>query len=160
MAERKLPPDAFEFYFGLGIERSYKALADHYGCSKTAVSKAARRENWQAKITEREKKAHEANQEKALETLQDLNARHLKMLRAIQGKALEGLRSVPLSTGMDCVRALELSIKQERLILGEPTDRTVTDIGAVIRREHERWLIREPGDGEDEREDRQVHALP
>jgi hypothetical protein len=52
MAGRKLPADAFEFYFGLGIERSYQSVADHYGCSKTAVSKAARRENWQAKITE------------------------------------------------------------------------------------------------------------
>ena len=149
MPSRKLPPDAFELYFSLGLERSYQAVAEHYGCSKTAVSKAARRDNWQGKIVEREKKAHEANQEKAIETLQDLNARHLKMLRTIQGKALEGLRSLPLSTGMDCVRALDLAIKGERLVLGEPTERTAADIETVIRREHQRWLIREPGDRDD-----------
>lgn len=35
----------------------------------------------------------------------------------------------------------------QRMILGEPTERTASDIEAIIRREHERWLIR--GDPED-----------
>jgi hypothetical protein len=160
MSTRKLPGDAFEYYFGLGPGRSYRAVADHYGCSKTTVGNTATRENWAVRIGERERKAREVTEQKAVETLADVNDRHLRMFRTIEAKALEALRAMSLERAIEAVRSLDVAIKGERLILGEPTDRTVTDIGAVIRREHERWLIREPGDGEDEREDRQVHALP
>lgn len=150
MAAQRLPQDAFEYYFALGPGRSYRAVADHFDSSKTAVANRAARENWQARIAEREMKAREKLDEKATETLADLNGRHLKMLRTIQAKALEGLRGLALETGMDCVRALDLSIKGERLILGEPTERHATDIEAIIKREHERWLIRATeGSGEE-----------
>jgi hypothetical protein len=34
-----------------------------------------------------------------------------------------------------------MALKAERLILGEPTERHATDIEAIIKREHERWLV-------------------
>ena len=34
MANIKLPIDAFEYYFSLGTERTYQAVADHYEVSK------------------------------------------------------------------------------------------------------------------------------
>ena len=34
---RKLPPDAFEFYFALGLARSYEAVAEKFGVSKRTV---------------------------------------------------------------------------------------------------------------------------
>lgn len=123
MAIRKLPSDAFSYYLGLGVERSYQAVADHYGASKTAVANLAHRENWQGRLLEVERKARQNSDEKAVETLADLNSRHLKMLRTVQGKALEDLRGLSLETGMDCARALDLSIKAERF-LGEPTEAT------------------------------------
>lgn len=150
MSTKKLPTDAFEFYFGLGPGRSYRAVADHFGCSKTTVGNTSIRENWAARIADRERKAREKLDQKATETLADLNSRHLKMLRTIQAKALEGLKRLSLETGMDCVRALDLSIKGERLVLGEPTERTAGDIEAIIRREHERWLIHPSATGSQE----------
>lgn len=147
MSARKIPMDAFEFYFALGHGRSYQAVAEKYGSSKTAVANSARREDWEARIAERERKAREKLEEKATETLADLNGRHLKMLRTVQGKALEALRSMSLDRAIDAVRALDIAIRNERLVLGEPTERHATDIEALIKREHERWLSHPSGDG-------------
>ena len=35
---KKIPPDAFDFYFSLGPPRSYQAVADKYGVTKRAVT--------------------------------------------------------------------------------------------------------------------------
>lgn len=42
----KLPPEAFEYYVGLGPGRSYQAVADHFETSKRAVSYRAKQERW------------------------------------------------------------------------------------------------------------------
>ena len=61
-------------------------------------------------------------------------------MQVIQGKALQALRKLPLSSAMEAVRALDLSIRQERLIRGEPSDRTAVTVEDVVRREYERWM--------------------
>ena len=119
----RIPPDALEYYLALGPDRSYQKVADHYGVSKRAVTKLAARERWQEKVVELERKARESAEKKALESLEGMNLRHLKSLKIIQGKALEALRTMPLSTAMEAVRALDMAIRQERLIRGEPSDR-------------------------------------
>ena len=50
----------------------------------------------------------------------------------------------------DAVRALGLSIKQESVILGEPTDRTALSIEDTIRREYERWMVVAETEAEEE----------
>ncbi len=139
----KIPPDALEFYLALGSDRSYQKVADHYGVSKRAVTKLATRVGWQSKVIELERKAREGAEKRALESLEGMNLRHLKSLKIIQGKALEALRSMPLATAMEAVRALEMAIRQERLIRGEPSDRTAISVEEVVRREYERWMVPE-----------------
>ncbi len=136
----RIPPDAFEHYFGLGTERSYQKVADHFGVSKRAVTKLASREHWQERAIQLERTAREGAEKKTLESLEGMNLRHLKSLKVIQGKALEALRSMPLSTAMQAVRALDIGIRQERLIRGEPSDRTAISVEEVVRREYERWM--------------------
>ena len=46
----KLPPEAFDFYVGLGRGRSYVAVAKEYDVSKRAVAKKAKAEEWQARL--------------------------------------------------------------------------------------------------------------
>lgn len=139
----KIPPNAFEYYFGLGAERSYQKVADHFGVSKRSVTKRAARERWQQRVVELEHTARESAEKKALESLECMNLRHLKSLKVIQGKALEALRSMPLSTAMQAVRALDIAIRQERLIRGEPSDRTAVSVEEVVRREYQRWMVPE-----------------
>ena len=132
---RKLPPDAFTFYFSLGPGRSYQAVAEKFDVSKRAVSNLAERENWQAKIAELERKAREQAEAKALETLDDMNERHLKVLRFIQGRAIDALKTMPIESAMDAVRAYTMSVDKERTIRGEPSDRTHIDLAEVTREE-------------------------
>jgi transposase-like protein len=149
---RRLPSDAFAFYLNLGVGRSYEAVSNQFGVSKRAVVKRGVREHWQEKVAEVEAKARAAAEQRAFENLAAMNERHLKSLRVIQGKALETLRAMPLDTAMNAVRSLDLSIRQERLIRGEPADGAGVDLEKLVRREHERWMLRngdDPADADD-----------
>lgn len=137
---RKIPKDAFEFYVGLGPDRSYQVVADHFGVTKRAVTDRARQEQWQQKVAEIEAKARQNAEQRLMEALEDMNARHIKSLRIVQARALEALRNMPLQTAMEAVRALDVAIRQERLIRGEPSDRTAIQVEDVIRREYSRWM--------------------
>jgi hypothetical protein len=139
----KIPPDAFHFYLGLGPERSYQSVANRYAVSKRAVTKLATRDRWQDRVVELEAKARAGAEQKALESLEAMNLRHLRSLKVVQGKALEALRSMPLSTAMEAVRSLDMAIRQERLIRGEPSDRTAISVEDVIKREYQRWMLPE-----------------
>ncbi len=147
---RKLPPDAFSYYAGLGPERSYQAVAGHYDVSKQSVTKLAVRESWQQRLEDIERKARENVDQRAAESLEVMNERHLKTLQVIQRKALETLRTMPLATAMEAVRALDMSIVKERLVRGEPSDRTAVAVEDVIRREYDRWLVVAGGGSDDE----------
>src|SRR5262249_15609510 len=116
MANRKIPQDAFSFYFSLGPVRSYDRVAAHYGATKRAVTRLAVKERWQERAAELERKARERANEKALESMEEMNDRHLKLMRVIQGKALEALKQFPLGTALAAVRALDTAVRQERLI--------------------------------------------
>lgn len=145
---RKLPKDAFDVYMSLGPGRSYKAVADHFGVSKRAVTNRATKEKWQERATEIETKARQGAEQRLVETLEDMNTRHLKSLRVVQARAIEALRGMPLQSAMEAVRALDLSIRQERLIRGEPSERTALQVEEVIKREYQRWMV-ESGDASD-----------
>jgi hypothetical protein len=146
---RKIPPDAFDLYFSLGVKRTYQAVADRFGVSKRAVTALAMREGWQAKVVELERKARERGETKAIETLEAMQGKHLKTLQVVLGKALEALRAMPLTTAYEAVRSIEMVIRQERLVRGESTEKTVLDVEAMIRREQESWLVPVKDEGRD-----------
>ena len=150
----KLPPDSFTYYYGLGSDRSYQAVADQFGVSKRAVTSRATKESWQERIREIERKAREKADQQIQETLEDMNGRHLKMLRVIQGKALEALKTMPMNSAIEAARALDMTIRQERIIRGEPGDRAEIDVWERVKREQDRWLPvsgdEEPGNGRSE----------
>ena len=136
----RLPPEAFDHYVGLGPERSYEAVAQFYGVSKRAVTKRASSEGWQKRLSGLEAQARQRSDEQIVETIKQMKVRHLKTLQVVQRKALEALKSYSLTTAMEAVRALDVSIKQERLIRGEPSERLATSVEDTIRREYSRWL--------------------
>jgi len=136
----KIPPDAFEYYVSLGLQRSYQAVADRYGASKRAVTKKAATEKWAERLVKIERAARERIDNKMTESLEAVNTRHLQTLRLIQAKALQALQVMPLDSGMDAVRALDTAIRQERVILGEPGERSAVSVEEVIKREYERWM--------------------
>lgn len=143
---RKLPKDAFTYYASLGVGRSYQAVADFYKVDKRTVARHARDDDWAGKVDEMEKEARAGLEKKLAVSLEEMNERHLKILRVVQGKALEALRAMPLRTALDAVRALDFSVRHERLILGEPSERAAVTIEDTIKREYARWMTT-PQDG-------------
>ena len=149
---KKLPSDAFDYYLSLGGRRSYRRVAEHHGVSKTTVVNRAKKEGWQDRIETLEAKAREGMEQKTVETIEAMKTRHLKSFRVMQGKALEALGSMSLSSAMEAVRALDLSIKGECLVRGEPSERTVLSVEETIRQEYERWMTVEEESEEKEEE--------
>ena len=148
MGARKIPADAFEVYVSMGTSRSYAAIAERFHVNKRSVTALAAREDWQGRLATMERKAKEAVDQKAAETLEAMKARHLAVYQALQRKALEALRVKSIDSAMDAVRALDVALEGERLIRGEPTERTAVEIEAKIRRDHE-VLFLKPGQKED-----------
>lgn len=150
---KKLPPGAFEQYLALGSTRSYDAVAEHFGTSKRTVTRQAAKEQWQERVEKIERRAREGADEKMAESLEQMNVRHLRILQVIQGRALEALKAMPLATAMEAVRSLEATIRQERVIRGEPGERTAMSMEEVVRQQYGRWVVTEndeDADGEDE----------
>jgi hypothetical protein len=147
MGRAKLPHDAFEFYLALGTGRGYQAVAEHFGVS-----------NWPRQVADREKDVQARVAQNADAVLDDVVERHLKLVRFVQRKALEKLRSLPMSTTAEAVRALDVAIKHERMILGvgDAEDQSALDMAEIVKRESERWLKTvdvPPGDGATSRPD-------
>jgi hypothetical protein len=138
---KKLPDDAFAFYLSQGLGRSHQAVADHYGVDKKTVTNRAVKEGWKQKIEDHEREQRLVQEKKAAESLEAMNDRHLKVIGYIQARGIEALKAMPIESAIDAVRAISLAIEKERLIRGEPTERTAMDIEKKIREEHERWLV-------------------
>lgn len=138
---KKLPDDAYAFYLGLGLGRSHQAVADHYGVDKKTVTNRAVKEGWKERLANYEREQRAIQEKKATESLEVMNDRHLKVIGYIQAKGIEALKAMPIESAIDAVRAITLAIEKERLIRGEPTERTAMDIEKKIREEHERWLV-------------------
>lgn len=151
MANRKLPPAAFEYYFSLGPDRSYVAVAKEFKVSKPTVVSMAKAEGWQQKIRERESKTAATIAKKADETVEQMNERHIKMLKAVQFKALEALKTLPIKTAHQAVTAIIAATVREKEIR-DNKGTGVEDIEAIIKREYAEWM--RPGGDEGWGDDR------
>lgn len=138
---KRLPPDAFDFYFALGSERSYERVAEKYQVSKRAVTSLATREGWQQRILDLEAKARATSDRKKVESIEERNDRHLQAFRFVEAKAIKALKEMPIGNAMDAVRALGLSVREQRVISGDPSDRTAISIEDTIKREYARWML-------------------
>ena len=144
---RKLPPESYEYYVSLGLDRSYAKVAEHYGVSKVAVTNRATQEGWQDRVRELEAQARAKSEKRAVEDMAAVREGHLKTARFLQVRAIEALRSMPLAKAADAVRALDLGWKHEMLLLGEPTERH-SNIEEIVRHEYREWLTDEDAGGE------------
>lgn len=114
----RLPSDTFQRFLDLGPGRSYSKLAAALAVSKRSVVARASKEGWQVRLAQIEAAAQRQTEERAVEDVVAVDAKHLRMARAIQARALESLRNSPLGNGTAAVRALDVAIRIERAILG------------------------------------------
>ena len=145
---KRLPADAFGFYVALGSARSYQAVADHFEVHKRTVVRTADRENWNERLEAIEKEARASADKQLAKDLGDAYLRHRKILAAMASRAARALQEFPLTSGMEGMRGAALVIKLERVLMGEPTERTTIDLEQVVRREFSQ-LMEVDGDEDD-----------
>ena len=142
----RLPEDAYATYAAMGPDRSYQAVADHYGVSKGAVGKRAKGDDWAGKVAELEKRAAEESEAKAVDEMKAVKKRQLNAARALQVRASQVLQTLPPERALRAASALQIGWKHELLLLGEPTERQA-NIEEITKRELARWLCVEEPDG-------------
>jgi hypothetical protein len=131
----KIPIDAFEYYVALGLERSYEAVATRYNVNKRSVTRAATRERWSERLNQIQREAQARVDEKLVGDIEEMKLRHRKLLRAMASRAAQAIATYPLVDGMQGIRAAEVAVKLERLMMGEPSDRSEALIIDVTRQE-------------------------
>ena len=137
----KIPDSAFDFYVALDPTRRYEQVAAHFDASKRGIVKKAGAERWQERLAEIDRQVQDRNDNRLVNEIDDMRTRHLKTVRAMLGRAIKGLREFPITTGMDAIRAADMTIKLERLILGEASERTEVSVEETMKREMQRWLV-------------------
>ncbi len=133
MPQRKIPQDALLYYIALGSSRSYDLVAKEFGVSKRAVVDHAVRERWQDRVAELERRARGNVNTGAADTVEAMNDRHLTLIKLMQSKAVEVLRNMPLAKAMDAIQTLNIAMRQEHLVFGEPSERTAVSVEDKVR---------------------------
>ena len=146
---RKITPDAFDYYVALGPERSYRGVAKHFEVSKRAVTDHAGKEKWAQRLKEIEARARAESDKRLVETLEEIQSRHIKMARAMAARALKAIMEYPLTSGMEGIRAGEIAVKLERIIMGEASERTEMTVAETTKREIQSLLRVETVEEED-----------
>jgi hypothetical protein len=148
---KKLPDSSLAFYISLGPGRTYRDVAAHFNCSKRAVQMRASVEGWTASVAAIEAQARQQLAEEAARTVAEMDQRHLQIAKVLQAKGLEALRTSPIETAGDAMKALDLGIKNERLVRGEPSH--LISVEAVTKREIADLLLVEGDPDDDEPHD-------
>ena len=117
---KRLPTDAFQTFVSLGDSRTYQRVADHFQVSKRTVVRRARSEGWQHRLREIQRQAAVKADSDAVETLATVNRRHLRILKALEAKALATLQSTPMRGAGEAAKALLAALAQERAIHDVP----------------------------------------
>ncbi len=94
----------------LGIQRS------------ETVGEWRRREGWKKEKVEIQKLTDERIAMAIAETISEMNTRHLKEYQLLQNKGVQALREIDPKTAHEALSMVDLGIKGERLVRGEPTE--------------------------------------
>ena len=59
----------------------------------------------------------------------------------LQAKGIAALQALEIKGVPDALKAVQVGLEKERLIRGEPSDRTAVNIEEIIKREYEHWIV-------------------
>ncbi|MEQ1729703.1 MAG: hypothetical protein ABL982_15125 [Vicinamibacterales bacterium] len=146
----------FQDYLGME-DRSYAKVAKLYSVAKHTVVRIARDECWLERMKQIEAEAKKIADQRLVESRAEMHERHLKMIKVIQTRSLQGLQAHAFDNARDSARALSDGIKLERTVQGDPSDHRAVSITDVTRRELDSFVtgslfpeIDDEPDGEDE----------
>ena len=115
---------AFCIYKDLGLERSYKKVAEVLHCSIQLVGKWGRDWEWQNRIRAYEENLEREKLKQKVKNRQEMEERHAKVAQLLQAKLVERLQGLSASelSPADVAKWLDVAVKVERLSMGAPTE--------------------------------------
>ena len=137
--------EGFRTYRDFGPKRSLTAVSRVVAKSRAFMSRWSMRWNWVERATAWDMEQDRVMREARQDEVKEMNRRHVQIVRAAQGKAIEALSlfspaSIRSRLG-EVVAALVEIMKMERLILGESTERL--DVVAKVRQLAKDWGLTE-----------------
>jgi hypothetical protein len=84
MSQSRLSKEAFEYYVGLGADRSYQAVARHYGTSKRSVATLAKKERWQERLEALVAAVRSGRVDETTKAEFDVDAKHANRMASMQ----------------------------------------------------------------------------
>jgi hypothetical protein len=126
---------AFVIYRDMGINRSYRKVANQLGKSQTLIHRWAKRWEWQKRITDFEDYMADQSVKSQLEQIREMNERHILGAQLMYGKGVQKLSNInPLNLSHEEARRLvETSIKVERLARGIATENVQESVSGETR---------------------------
>lgn len=121
--ENKLQREAFEFYYGLGQQRSLKAVAIHFSRSERTVAGWSRDLNWVDRCKQKEMDEAEGKEKQGL--MLDVKVTYRKLLNNLMAVAVKDYKEGKLK--VKSIQDLERVIKLDLLLMGDAVDKVEND---------------------------------
>jgi hypothetical protein len=108
----------FVQFVSMGAGRRYGALAKETGVPTSELIRHASKFLWRERIALIHSEVNTRTHEDLVESLADVNKRHVTKLKALQEKAFEFLDKHPLVKAQDAIKLVGMAIKMEREAYG------------------------------------------
>jgi hypothetical protein len=98
-------------------------IAERLGIKRPeTIGEWRRAENWEKERKYVQKITEEKITQAVAETISEMNARHLKEYQLLQTKGVQALKLIDPKTANEALSMVDVGIKGERLVRGEPTE--------------------------------------
>ncbi|MCK9570749.1 hypothetical protein M0R72_17500 [Candidatus Pacearchaeota archaeon] len=132
MQETLRHKEAFEYYLGMGQDRSIPKVAQKYSVSTAAVKKWSKAFSWQQRLKTREAKIGAKVEESTDRTIADFKADLLKAWRGAQDRWIEKFDADKINPRD--YKDLETATRNILLLLGEPTERGEMSVDVPVEK--------------------------
>ena len=113
----KIPERAFDYFVGLGEDRTYKGVATHFNVSERAVVKRAARERWRERLSRIEEAARtEVDARLVVREIERLE-KHMEAAIKKQEEAMDAMLNHPIRSAVEAAEIVFISVLLERAIL-------------------------------------------
>lgn len=133
--ENKLQREAFEFYYGLGNQRSLKAVASHFNRSERTVAGWSRDLNWVDRVKQKELDEAEGKEKQGL--MLDVKVTYRKVLNNLLAVFSKDFKEGKIK--IKSIQDLERVIKLDLLLMGDAVDKVEND-GVELTEEDKKAL--------------------
>jgi hypothetical protein len=123
--------------------QSYQTIAKKYGVSKRAVVKHAEAAKWQDIKAKTALKVHQKLPNLIGQEIAQINARHIKIARILQGEAIKALGDpkIALKSFRDILDTMKLGVEIERKATNMDQQQPTTAIQINMSDEVKKWAI-------------------